>query len=194
MRPYCVFCNIVAGSEPANIIYQDDDVIVVQNILRWVPVMLLAMVITLLLKPGLMTVCIAIMIVGWPDVARLIRGQALRLKHKDYVKASRALGASDVWIILRQLLPGCLSMIIVSFSMGVPGAIMYEAGMSFFGYGIQAPTPDWGLMVSENRSGLSIQPLAVVAPIIFIVLYTVGGNLIAEGAARVIGRTEGKVR
>ena len=107
--------------------------------------MLLAMVITLILGPSLMTICIAIMLVGWPDVARLIRGQALKLKNKDYVRASRALGASGLWIIVKQILPNCLSLIIVSFSMGVPGAIMYEAGMSFFGYGIPAPAPSLGL-------------------------------------------------
>ncbi len=145
------------------------------------PVMLLAMVITLLLKPGLMTVCIAIMIVGWPDVARLIRGQALRLKHKDYVKASRALGASDVWIILRQLLPGCLSMIIVSFSMGVPGAIMYEAGMSFFGYGIQAPTPSLGNMISDARGYMTVCPWYILFPGLTLVLIVVAFNIFGDG-------------
>ncbi len=145
------------------------------------PVMLLAMVITLLLKPSLTTVCVAIMIVGWPDVARLIRGQALRLKHKDYVKASRSLGASDVWIILKQILPGCLSLVIVSFSMGVPGAIMYEAGMSFFGYGIQAPTPSLGNMIADARGYMTVCPWYILFPGLTLVLIVVAFNIFGDG-------------
>ncbi len=145
------------------------------------PVMLLAMVITLILKPSLMTVCVAIMLVGWPDVTRLIRGQALKLKNKDYVKASRALGARDSWIILRQVLPNCLSLIIVSFSMGVPGAIMYEAGMSFFGYGIQAPTPSLGNMIADARGYMTVCPWYILFPGLTLVLIVVAFNIFGDG-------------
>lgn len=145
------------------------------------PVMLLAMVITLILKPSLMTVCVAIMLVGWPDVTRLVRGQALKLKNKDYVKASRALGARDSWIILRQVLPNCLSLIIVSFSMGVPGAIMYEAGMSFFGYGIQAPTPSLGNMIADARGYMTVCPWYILFPGLTLVLIVVAFNIFGDG-------------
>ena len=145
------------------------------------PVMLLAMVITLILKPSLMTVCIAIMLVGWPDVTRLIRGQALKLKNKDYVKASRALGARDSWIILKQVLPNCLSLMIVSFSMGVPGAIMYEAGMSFFGYGIQAPTPSLGNMIADARGYMTVCPWYILFPGLTLVLIVVAFNIFGDG-------------
>lgn len=145
------------------------------------PVMLLAMVITLILKPSLMTVCVAIMLVGWPDVTRLIRGQALKLKNKDYVRASRALGARDSWIILRQILPNCLSLIIVSFSMGVPGAIMYEAGMSFFGYGIQAPTPSLGNMIADARGYMTVCPWYILFPGLALALIVVAFNIFGDG-------------
>ncbi len=145
------------------------------------PVMLLAMVITLILQPSLMTVCIAIMLVGWPDVTRLIRGQALKLKSKDYVRASRALGARDSWIILRQLLPNCLSLIIVSFSMGVPGAIMYEAGMSFFGYGIKAPMPSLGNMIADARGYMTVCPWYILFPGLMLVLIVVAFNIFGDG-------------
>ncbi len=145
------------------------------------PVMLLAMVITLILKPSLMTVCVAIMLVGWPDVTRLIRGQALKLKSKDYVRASRALGARDSWVILRQILPNCLSLIIVSFSMGVPGAIMYEAGMSFFGYGIQAPTPSLGNMIADARGYMTVCPWYILFPGLALVLLVVAFNIFGDG-------------
>ena len=145
------------------------------------PVMLLAMVITLILGPSLMTICIAIMLVGWPDVARLIRGQALKLKNKDYVRASRALGASGLWIIVKQILPNCLSLIIVSFSMGVPGAIMYEAGMSFFGYGIPAPAPSLGNMISDARGYMTVCPWYILFPGIALILIVVAFNIFGDG-------------
>lgn len=145
------------------------------------PVMLLAMVITLILKPSLTTVCIAIMLVGWPDVTRLIRGQAIKLKSKDYVRASRVLGARDGWIIVKQILPNCLSLIIVSFSMGVPGAIMYEAGMSFFGYGIQAPIPSLGNMIADARGYMTVCPWYILFPGLALVLIVVAFNIFGDG-------------
>lgn len=145
------------------------------------PVMLLAMVITLILKPSLFTVCIAIMVVGWPDVTRLVRGQALKLKNKDYVKASRALGARDGWIIMKQILPNCLSLIIVSFSMGVPGAIMYEAGMSFFGYGVRPPTPSLGNMIADARGYMTVCPWYILFPGLALVLIVVAFNIFGDG-------------
>ncbi|NCB31983.1 MAG: ABC transporter permease, partial [Clostridia bacterium] len=126
------------------------------------PVMLLAMVITLVLGPSLFTVCVALVVVGWPDVTRLIRGQALHLKNKDYVRASKALGASNLWIILKQIVPNCLSLIIVSFSMGIPGAIMYESGLSFFGFGIRPPMPSLGNMIADARGYMTICPWYIV--------------------------------
>lgn len=144
------------------------------------PVMLLAMVITLILEPSLLTVCVAIMLVGWPDVTRLIRGQALKIKDKDYVRASRALGARGSWIILHQILPNCLSLIIVSFSMGVPGAIMYEAGMSFFGYGVQAPTPSLGNMIADARGYMTSCPWYILFPGLALVLLVIAFNVFGD--------------
>lgn len=145
------------------------------------PVMLLAMVITLILEPSLFTVCIAIMVVGWPDVTRLVRGQALKLKNKDYVKASKALGARDGWIIVKQILPNCLSLIIVSFSMGVPGAIMYEAGMSFFGYGVRPPTPSLGNMIADARGYMTVCPWYILFPGLTLVLIVIAFNIFGDG-------------
>lgn len=145
------------------------------------PVMLLAMLITLVLDANLTTVCIALVVVGWPDVTRLIRGQALSLKNKSYVKASRALGASDFWIITRQILPNCLSLIIVSFSMGIPGAIMYESGLSFFGFGIRAPRPSLGNMIADARGYMTSCPWYILFPGLALVLIVVAFNVLGDG-------------
>ncbi len=145
------------------------------------PVILLAMLITMVLGPSLFTVCIALVVVGWPDVARLIRGQAMTLKNKDYVKSSKTLGASNFWIILRHIIPNCLPLIIVSFSMGIPGAIMYESGLSFFGFGIQPPIPSLGSMIADARGYMTICPWYILYPGLALILIVVCFNILGDG-------------
>ncbi|WP_223690052.1 ABC transporter permease [Leifsonia poae] len=129
-----------------------------------------------------------------PGVARVIRGAALPVIGREYVQWAKAVGMPSRTILARELLPNVSSPLLVELGVRLMWAVGILASMSFIGYGIQPPASDWGLMVSENRAGLGIQPLAVLAPIVMIVIYTVSGNLIAEGAARVIARTEGTNR
>ncbi len=145
------------------------------------PVMLLAMIITLVLGPSLFTVCVAIVAVGWPDVSRLIRGQVMTLKDKDYVKASKVQGANDLWIIVKQIIPNCYSMIIVLFSMGIPGAIMYEAGLSFFGFGIRAPSPSLGNMIADARGYIMTCPWYIVFPGVMLMIIVIAFNIFGDG-------------
>ena len=105
----------------------------------------------------------------------------MALKEKEYVKASRALGASHFWIITRQLLPGCLSLIIVSFSMGIPGAIMYESGLSFFGFGIRPPTPSLGNMIADARGYMTICPWYILYPGLMLIIIVVAFNILGDG-------------
>jgi len=126
-----------------------------------------------------------------PGVARVIRGAALPLVQREFVRWSRAVGVPTGYILTREILPNLVSPLMVEFGMRLMWSVGTLASISFIGYGIQPPESDWGLMVSENRNGLAAQPWAVVAPVICIVLFTIGGNLIAEGAARVVARTEG---
>lgn len=127
-----------------------------------------------------------------PGVARVIRGAAVPLLDREYVLWARAVGTPGPVIILRELLPNVSSPLLVELGLRLSWAVGILSSMSFIGYGIQPPAADWGLMVSESRTGLGTQPFAVLAPIAMIVLYTIGSSLIAEGAARVIARTEGE--
>ncbi|GAB3804652.1 ABC transporter permease [Humibacter antri] len=138
--------------------------------------------------PWLLVVLVTIALV--PGVARVIRGAAMPLCGREFVRWSRAVGVPSRYILTREILPNLASPLMVELGMRLMWSVGVLASMSFIGYGIQPPQADWGLMVSENRNGLAGQPWAVVAPMICIVVFTVGGNLIAEGAARVIGRTE----
>lgn len=141
-------------------------------------------------KPWLLVVLVTVGMV--PGVARVIRGAAIPLNAREYVMWARTVGIRHRTILWREFLPNVSSPLMVELGMRLMWSIGILASMSFIGYGIQPPAADWGLMVSENRTGLQTQALAVLAPVVCIVLFTVGGNLIAEGAARVIARTEGK--
>ncbi|MFT3798320.1 ABC transporter permease [Microbacterium sp.] len=172
----------------------------------WADVLLMRSMDVLLAFPGILFALLFVSIVGpqpWllvllvalaimPGCARVIRGATWPLTSSEYVLWARAVGIPGRRILLGELLPNITSPLMVEFGVRLMVSVGLLASLSFIGYGIQPPTADWGLMVSENRAGLAIQPIAVLAPMVFIVLYTVGGNLIAEGTARIIARTEGK--
>lgn len=145
------------------------------------PAMLVAMAITFVLDPSMATVCLAIAVVGWPDIARIMRAQTLVLKNKEYVKAARAMGLSDFKIIIKHILPNSLSLLLVNFSLGIPGAIMYESGLSFFGFGIRPPMPSLGTIISDGQSFIASSPWYILAPGLCLVVLVVCFNMLGDG-------------
>ncbi|MDR1824243.1 MAG: ABC transporter permease [Bifidobacteriaceae bacterium] len=139
-------------------------------------------------QPWLLVLLVVIGMV--PGVARVLRGAALPLKQREYVLWATAAGIPARRILLREYLPNIWSPLMVELGMRLMWAIGSLASISYLGYGIQYPAFDWGTMIEENRNGLQGQPWAVIAPIIVIVLFTIGSNIMAEGAARVVARTE----
>ena len=114
-------------------------------------------------------------------MSRIIRGQVLQLKQQEYVTAARALGASGKRIILRHLIPNCISTIIVLVTLGIPNAIMYEASLSFLGLGIQPPTPSWGSMISFAQSYISYLPGYSIFPGLAIMITVIAFNIFGDG-------------
>jgi ABC-type dipeptide/oligopeptide/nickel transport system permease subunit len=114
-------------------------------------------------------------------MARLVRGQVLVVRGLEYVQAARALGASDIRIIARQLLPNVVAPVIVAATLGIGGAIMAEAALSFIGLGAQPPTPSWGAMVAEGRDLLRVAPWVSLVPGLAIGLAVLGANLLGDG-------------
>ncbi|WP_084211087.1 ABC transporter permease [Pseudonocardia acaciae] len=163
----------------------------VMDVLLAFPGLLFALLFVSMLGPDPVLLVTLVTLALLPGVARVVRGAAVPLTTREYVLWARAVGIPGREILWREVLPNVTSPLMVELGVRLMWAVGILASMSFIGYGIQPPTPDWGLMVSENRTGLAVQPLAVLSPIVLIVLFTVGGNLIAEGAARVIARTEG---
>jgi len=126
------------------------------------PSLLLAIAISMVLGHGLTTVILAIAVVGWAETARIIRSAAMELRSAEFVLASRAMGASDLRIILTHILPNCLPLVTVIFAMGMATAILSEASLSFLGLGADPSLPTWGGMVSMGKDYLWIA-LTVIA-------------------------------
>src|SRR5213593_2006158 len=145
------------------------------------PSLLLLIAIAAAVKPSLPVVFIVIGIVGWAGLARIVRGQVLVGRSLEYVQAARALGASDARIITRHLLPNVIAPVIVAATLGIGGAIMAEAALSFLGLGAQPPTPSWGAMVAEGRDLLRVAPWVSLAPGVAIGIAVLGLNLLGDG-------------
>lgn len=145
------------------------------------PMLLLAMVIAALLGGGTKNVIIALTVGLVPIYCRLMCAQTLTVKENDYILAGRAIGASDVRIMLRHVIFNCFPPLIVMMTMMLGSTILAEAGLSFLGIGIQAPTPAWGSMVNDGRGYLTQAPVLSLAPGLAIMLVVFSFNMVGDG-------------
>jgi ABC-type dipeptide/oligopeptide/nickel transport system permease subunit len=130
---------------------------------------------------GMLFLFIAIGLIDWIGMARIARGQVLSYKNTEFVEAARAVGASDTRIVMRHLLPNILGPLIVAESLNIPSYIFLEAFLSFIGLGVNAPTPSWGIMISEAVEGLRSYPNQVLVPAIALSLTTLAFNFLGDG-------------
>lgn len=159
----------------------DHAVMRIVDIMSAFPQLLFIILLTSVLGSGLFNIFIAIGVTGWVGVCRLIRGQILSLREKEFVEAARAMGARSGWILMKHLLPNALAPIIVSVTLGIPGAIFAEAGLSFLGIGIRPPFPSWGQMVGENAPYIRSYWHLSVFPAVMIALSMLGFTLVGDG-------------
>lgn len=134
-----------------------------------------------LLKPGKPVVILVIAISGWPYIARIIRGQTLSLREKEFVEASRSLGASNMRIVFREILPNLVAPIIVYSTVLIPTNILFEAALSFLGVGVQPPEPSWGAMISDATSIFDIAWWFMLFPGLALLLTVLAFNLVGDG-------------
>ena len=146
-----------------------------------IPFLVLAIALAAFLGPSLINAMIAIGIVQTPIFTRLTRGQALAVKHEDYIEAARAVGNPDRRILLRHILPNILPPILVQATLAIAAAIIAEAGLSFLGLGQQPPTPSWGSMLNTARNFLSQAPWMAVWPGLAIFSLVLSFNLLGDG-------------
>lgn len=145
------------------------------------PTFFLILTVLAFIGPSLLNIMIVIGLTGWTGIARLVRGEFLKLRDLDFVTGSRALGASNVRIIFRHIFPNSLAPVLVSITFGVASSILIESSLSFLGFGVQPPTPSWGEILSQSREFMDIAWWLMVFPGIAIFLTITAFNLVGEG-------------
>jgi ABC-type dipeptide/oligopeptide/nickel transport system permease subunit len=146
------------------------------------PTLLLLIAMVAALEPSLTVVFVTIGVVGWAGMARLVRGQVLVVRQLEFVQAARALGARDRRILLRHVLPNVVAPVVIAATLGMAGAIMAEAALSFLGLGVQPPTPSWGAMIADGRDLAQLRgaPWTSVFPGLAIGATVLGFNLLGD--------------
>ena len=151
------------------------------DVLLAFPGLLLAIAMVAVLGPSLTNVVLALSLIGWVGYARLVRGQVLRARELEFVQAARALGATTSRILTRHVIPTTLPAVTVQATLGMGGAILAEAALSFLGLGVQPPTPSWGTMLNYGRGHLLDAPHLTVFPGIAIAILVLGFNFLGDG-------------
>ena len=159
----------------------DNVIMRLMDVLLAIPSILLAISIVSALGPGLVNVMIAVGISSIPSYARIVRASVITLKDQEFIEAARAVGTSNFRIIAKHLIPNSLAPIIVQATLGVAGAILSAAGLSFIGLGIQPPTPEWGAMLSTGRQYIRDYPHITAFPGLAIMITIFGLNLFGDG-------------
>ncbi len=159
----------------------DDLIMRLMDILLAFPSLLLAIAVVAILGPGLMNMLYAIAFVSIPVYARIVRASVLSVKAQDYVLAARAIGVPPTRILFRNVLPNCLTPLIVQGTLGIATAILDAAGLSFLGLGARPPTPEWGAMLGQGRGSVFTAPHIVIFPGLAIMLTVLGFNLLGDG-------------
>ena len=154
--------------------------VVLMNAFMSFPGILLAIAFVAFLGPGIFNLILALCIGGWVGYARLVRAQVLAVKEKEFVEAARALGASDWRIVTQHILPNIIQPVIVQAAIGMAGAVLAEATMSFLGLGVPPPTASWGSMLNDGRAHLFDAPHLVLFPALAVMLAVLSFNFIGD--------------
>jgi peptide/nickel transport system permease protein len=154
--------------------------VVLMNAFLSFPGILLAIAFIAFRGPGIFNLVLALSLGGWVGYARLVRGQVLAAREREFVEAARALGASDLRIIVRHILPNIIHPVVVQAAIGMAGAILAEATMSFLGLGVPPPTASWGAMLNDGRAHLFDAPHLVLFPALAVMLAVLSFNFIGD--------------
>ncbi len=161
--------------------FVDSTIMRAVDVLQSLPTLILALVVVGLLGQGLRNLIIVIALVGWPGYARIVRGMALQVRERDFVQAARALGASRARIIVRHVAPNLLGPVVVLSTLDMGRVLLAVSGLSFLGFGISPPTPEWGAMLSEAKNFIDKAPQLLAYPGLSITLMVLAFNLAGDG-------------
>lgn len=171
---YGAFAGMVGGKT-------EECMMRITDILYSLPHLLIVILLMVIMRPGVVTILIALTITGWINMARIVRGQILQIKQNDFVMAAYMLGASKFRILSRHLIPNSIGSITTTMTLTIPAAIFTEAFLSFLGLGVQAPIASWGTMASDGLSALRYYPWRLFFPAIFISTSMLAFNLLGDG-------------
>jgi peptide/nickel transport system permease protein len=159
----------------------DDVVIWLVSTLRAIPTLFLLILVGALFRPSAEGLAVLIGVIGWPGIARVVRGQVLAVRSREYVLAARSIGASDLWLLPRHILPNVISIALVILGQDIGAVILTESGLSYLGLGVQPPNASWGNMLSNAQRFLSSALWLVVAPGACIFATVLALYLLADG-------------
>ena len=162
----------------------DDLLMRTMDVVLSFPQIVFALILAATVGPSLELLVFAVALTTMPRSARVVRGAAVEIVERDFVRAAEAIGLPRRRILLNEVLPNIMSPLVVETTLRLTFNIAVVAGLSFLGFGLQPPAADWGLMINENKNGLIIQPWPVLLPVIAIGLLTIGTSLIGDGLAR----------
>jgi peptide/nickel transport system permease protein len=155
--------------------------VVLMNAFMALPSILIAIALVAFLGPGIGNLILALSITGWVGYARLVRAQVLAVREREFVESARALGATDLRILARHILPNIMQPVLVQAAIGMAGTILAEATLSFLGLGVPPPMPSWGVMLNDARAHLFDAPHMVIFPAIAIMIAVLAFNFIGDG-------------
>jgi peptide/nickel transport system permease protein len=181
-----VMVGLVAAYSPG---WADGLIMRGMDVLYAFPTVVMALLVVSVLGAKVWLIVLVVAVVWVPQVARVTRGAALEVVGRQFVESAEVLGVPRRRILAGEVLPNISSPLLVEYGQRLTWSIATIATLSFLGVGVQAPASDWGLMINENRIGLTQQPLAVIVPAACIAIFAVGANLMAEGVSRVVGGT-----
>ncbi|HJT24063.1 MAG TPA: nickel transporter permease [bacterium] len=153
----------------------------ITDIFLCIPTFLLILMVIAFVGPSIVNIMVVIGLTSWTDVARLVRGEILVLKEREFIQAARVIGMKDSRIILKHLLPNAIGPVLVVATLGIGGAILVESALSYLGLGVQPPTPSWGNMLEEGKEHLTDAWWLITFPGLAIFLTVLGYNLLGEG-------------
>jgi oligopeptide transport system permease protein len=151
------------------------------EILIGIPTLIVVILMILIMEPGITAIIIAISITGWIGMSRIVRAQIMKFKGQEFVLASRTLGAGDGRIITKHLLPNILGIVIINTMFTIPGAIFFEAFLSFIGIGLQPPAASLGTLINDGYKVMEFQPYVLLFPSLVISILMIAFNLIGDG-------------
>lgn len=176
--PFSLIIGLLAGYFGG---WVDTILMRITDIFLCFPKLVIALAVAAAAGPGLDHCVMAIAITAWPSIARLIRAEVLTLKHRSFILAARAQGASNCHILLHHILPLCMPSLITRLTLELGGVVLIAAGLGFLGVGVQPPQPEWGAMMAEGRSYFLQAPWVIIAPGVAILLTSLCFNLLGDG-------------